>query len=254
MDLGLLRSGRDYTRFILLGRSRTGSNFLRGLLTANRGVTLYGEVFKNPEAIEWGMQGLPQSGKALAIYQSDPVRFLREYVYRTMPAHTKAVGFKLFYYHARSGPLAAIWECLREEREIRVIHIKRANILRTHLSRARAERSSRWVNLDGGHEDDAPIRLDPAACREDFERTRRWEEECDRFFEGHPLLDVGYESLAETGPQESVRIQQFLDIPVEALSPQTHKQTRVPLVNAIENYAELKSAFRGTAWESFFEE
>jgi hypothetical protein len=110
------------------------------------------------------------------------------------------------------------------------------------------------VNLDGGHEDDAPIRLDPAACREDFERTRRWEEECDRFFEGHPLLDVGYESLAETGPQESVRIQQFLDIPVEALSPQTHKQTRVPLVNAIENYAELKSAFRGTAWESFFEE
>ena len=254
MDLGLLRGERDYTRFVLLGRSRTGSNFLRGLLTANRAVTLFGEVFKNPRAIEWGMQGLPQTGRALDLYQTDPARFLGEYVYRAMPAHTKAVGFKLFYYHARSGPLAAIWDHLREAREIRVIHIKRANILRTHLSRARAERSSRWVNLDGEHEDDAPIRLDTAACREDFERTRRWEEECERFFEGHPLLDVYYESLAEASPQESVRIQQFLGIPVEALTPQTHKQSRVPLVQAIENYAELKSAFRGTSWETFFEE
>ncbi len=254
LEWGLLRGGRDYTRFIILGRSRTGSNFLRGLLAANRSVTLYGEVFKNPDSIEWGTPGLPDSGKVLARYRSDPGRFLEEYVYRPMPRDTRAVGFKLFYYHARSGPLAAIWEQLRDAQEVRVIHIKRTNILRTHLSRARAERSRRWVNLDGQHEDEAPIRLDPAACREDFEQTRRWEEEGGAFFTGHPLIDVIYERLADDASSETRRIQRFLGLPVEAVSPQTHKQTRVPLATAIENYAELKAFFRGTEWESFFEE
>lgn len=254
LEWGLLRGGRDYARFILLGRSRTGSNFLRGLLTANRSVTLYGEVFKSPESIEWGTPGLPDSGKALSRYRSDPARFLEEYVYRPMPRDTRAVGFKLFYYHARSGPLAAVWEHLRDAQEVRVIHIKRANILRTHLSRARAERSRRWVNLDGQREDEAAIRLDPDACRDDFERTRRWEEECGAFFAGHPLIDVLYERLAENVSEEGRRIQQFLGLPAEAVSPQTHKQTRVSLATAIENYAELRDCFRGTEWETFFEE
>jgi LPS sulfotransferase NodH len=254
LEWGLLRGRREYTRFILLGRSRTGSNFLRGLLTANPSVTLYGEVFKNPDSIEWGTPGQPDSGKALARYRSAPARFLEEYVYRPMPRDTRAVGFKLFYYHARSGSLTAIWEHLREAQEVRVIHIKRANILSTHLSRARAERSRRWVNLDGHREDEAPIRIDPEACREDFERTRGWEEECGAFFAGHPLIDVLYERLAEEPSEEARRVQQFLGLPVEAVAPQTHKQTRVPMAAAIENYGELKAFFRGTEWESFFEE
>lgn len=254
LDWGLVRGRRDYARFILLGRSRTGSNLIRGLLNAHSGVTVLGEIFKNPEAVEWGMPGFPQGGRSLELYRTQPIRFLEEHVFPKMPSGTQALGFKIFYYHASAHPWTAIWGHLQADRELRVIHIKRSNILRTHLSRARAERSSRWVNVSGEREEGEPIRIDPQACLADFERTRRWEREHDDLFRDHPMIEVLYEDLASDLPGAAERIQGFLGLSRESLTPQTHKQAREPLSRAIENYRELEAFFHGTPWESFFDE
>jgi hypothetical protein len=47
-DTGLLPGQLHYTRFLVVGRSRTGSNLLRSLLSAHPQVEAYGEVFRSP--------------------------------------------------------------------------------------------------------------------------------------------------------------------------------------------------------------
>jgi len=251
---GLLPGHRDYVRFILLGRSRTGSNLLRGLIQSRHDVTVHGEIFKNPEAVEWGTDRLPVARRTLQHYRTDPERFLESDVFRRAPLAIKALGFKLFYYHAQHQPGALVWDYLRTHRGIRVIHIKRRNILRTHLSRIRAEQSNSWVDLEGRARAATPVELDFADCEQAFVRTRAWEQEYDRFFSEHPLLEVVYEELAADHSREMVRVQEFLSLePLEAL-PQTHKQSSDPLTEAIVNYAGLKLAFKGTPWAGFFAE
>ncbi len=254
LDLGLLGGHVDYTRFIILARSRTGSNLLRGLLNSHSGVLTFGEIFRNTDQVDFAVPRYETSRRMLALYQRDPLRFLSEHVFRRLPAQYKAVGFKLFYYHARIDPWRGVWTYLQGMPQLRVIHLKRRNMLSTHLSRARAERSDRWVNTSGEREETGPIALDYEACRSDFVRTQQWEEDGDRMFREHPKLDLYYEDLAGAMPQHLAELQSFLGLPPEALAPATHKQSQQPLSAAIANYAELKQAFAGTAWARFFEE
>ena len=53
LNLGANESHMGYGRFIILGRSRVGSNFLRSLLNAHSQIEVYGEIFRNREAMDW---------------------------------------------------------------------------------------------------------------------------------------------------------------------------------------------------------
>ena len=244
----------DYVRFVVLGRSRTGSNYLRGLLASHPQAVVLGEVLKNPTAIEWGTDRPAAPPQAMDVYRHDPVAFLETYVFGGQPLSVRALGFKLFYYHARTEPWAFIWPYLRNLEDLRVVHIKRRNILRTHLSRAQAERSDHWVNASGEAEDYPPIELDYSACVRDFEQTRTWETEADAYFAGQATLEVLYEDLVAEPRAQAARLQTFLGLPRRTLVPQTHRQARLPLARAIANFADLQRQFRGSPWESFFED
>jgi LPS sulfotransferase NodH len=239
---------------MLLGRSRTGSNFVRGLLNSHPQVVAFGEIFRSDETIEWGLDGYPTGRKALKLLQTDPPEFLEELVFGKYPRETAAVGFKIFYYHAQKDGLNAIWPHLQAQTGIRVLHIKRRNVLRTHLSRERAALTDRWANVDGVREKEQSIALDYERCLQDFVQTRQWETDFDRAFSNHPKIDVVYEDLVANFGQEVLRIQDFLGVEREPLKTDTHRQSLEPLTNAIVNYAELKERFDGTAWEEFFRE
>jgi len=166
MDIGIMSGHHDYVKFLVLGRSRTGSNYLRGLLNSHSQIVVFGEIFKNYQGIEWGMDGYPQSGLALKLFQNDPAGFLDRVVFGRYPKNTAAVGFKLFYYHAQQGELNRIWSHIKLRTDIRILHVKRKNILRTHLSRQKAELTDKWANLDGEREDERHISLDyESVCR-----------------------------------------------------------------------------------------
>ena len=53
---------------------------------------------------------------------------------------------------------------------------------------------------------------------------------------------------------EMQRVQRFLGVEEQELTPLVVKQSRRPLSEAIENYDALRGAFRGTPWERFFED
>ena len=254
MDLGLGGGQRDYTRFVILARSRTGSNFLRGLLNSHSRVLTYGEIFRNTDQVDFAVPNYPTTRPALELYQRDPLRFLSRYVFRRMPANYRAVGFKLFYYHARTQPWQVVWDHLKGWPGLKLIHLKRRNMLHTHLSRARAERSNRWVNTSGEKEETTPIELSYDECLSDFERTQQWEADADQFFAGQPLVELFYEDLAADPDSHVAQLQAFLGLTPEKLAPQTHKQLKQPLSVAVANYNPLKARFAGSRWESFFEE
>ena len=174
-DLGLLPGHDDYTRFIILGRSRSGSNLLRGLLNRHSQAIVFEEMFKDPAQIGWGLEGYPEGGRVLKRFQTNVLRFLEKDVFRVMPLEIKAVGFKIFYYHAVGTSLEPVWDYLKSHTEMHVLHIKRRNILKTHLSRKRAVLTDQWIDLSGEAVEQPVVTLDYQECLQDFEQTRGWE-------------------------------------------------------------------------------
>jgi hypothetical protein len=248
----LLPGHTDYVRFILLGRSRIGTNFLRGLLNDHPQVVLFGEIFRNYNTVDFAYPGYEETPGLLSSLQKDPIRFLETRVYGRLPDQISAVGFKIFYYHARDEAWGPLWEHLVDQTSLRVIHMKRRNILKTHLSRRKAALTDSWVKTKQQVMKDIPVRLDFEDCLEDFRQTRAWEDEFDRLFAHHPTLEVVYEDLSEDYQAQMERVQKFLDLPLEPVRPKTYKQASLPLSQAIENYDELQTRFAGTPWEGFF--
>lgn len=254
LKIGLLNGHKKYTRFIILGRSRTGSNFLRGLLDSHPAVLTLGEIFRNEDAVDFNHPDYTASKKIMSLYQSDPAEFLEKAVFRKIPSQYRALGFKLFYYHARTSPFDRLWPYLHSHREIHIIHIKRRNMLYTHLSRARAEQTGVWVNTTGEKEEQRVLSLEYESCLRDFEQTRNWEKWADEFFVHHPLKVVYYEDLSMDYSQQAAALQRFLGLDEVPVQPRTHKQMQVPLSQAIQNYSELKQRFQASEWAAFFED
>lgn len=245
----------DYTRFILLGRSRVGSNMLRGLLNAHSQIVLFGEIFQNKDEIGWAMEGFPSNGRTQAMFRQQPAQLLEQKLWRNYPEQITAVGFKLFYYHARDAAWAPVWDYLRQNGDLRILHLKRRNLLQVHLSRKRAMLSSEWVRTAAAPAAKAgAVALDYAECLADFEQTRAWERQAETFFRHHTQLELIYEEVAANTAGEMGRVQQFLGAAQEAVQPQTHKQLQRPLAEAIANYDELKAQFSHSPWAVFFEE
>jgi LPS sulfotransferase NodH len=253
-DLGLLEGHQNYTKFIILGRSRSGSNLLRGLLNAHSQIITFEEMFKDVQNIGWGQPGYPQDGRTLQRFQDNTLSFIEKDLFRKMPSTIQAVGFKIFYYHAYGTPLEVVWDYLKTHTEIRVLHIKRKNILETHFSKKKAELTNSWINLTGEKEKAPAIPLDFEECRQDFEQTRQWENTFDQFFQHHACMEIIYEELAADYAPIMQHVQKFLGVNPEPVQPQTHKQASYRLAETITNYAELKQQFLGTPWEQFFTE
>ncbi len=253
LDAGIAPGHTDYVRFLILGKGRTGSNFLRGLLASHPQVRTFGEIFRRPGAIGWDTPGYFQTPRLLDLIQRDPGRFVEEKVFRRFPPSVRAVGFKLFYHHAQDENWRPVWAYLQQRREIRILHLRRWNMLKALLSLKRALRTDRWTNTGGEPEEEPPLTLDYQECLDTFTRTQERERALAAFFADHPLLDIRYEDLARDYRGEMQRVLAFLDLEDYAVQPMTHKQSHRPLSEAIANYAELKRRFAGTPWEDFFE-
>lgn len=253
-------------RFVMIGTARSGSTMLSSLINSHSRAIAYGELFRDEDAIGWDLPQLDaKDPERLPLFRRDPVRFLKTMVYRQRDGGTEAIGFKLFYYHARNKPFASVWDWLRRDRTIRVIHIRRLNALAQYLSLERAKRTGCWVEVrkkgvkgvlaqgDAQRRAPDPLLLDPDDCARHIEWLREQEQRIDALFAAHPLLQVSYEDLAADLPREAARIQAFLGLPEETLSVRTSRQSSAPLHEAIANFAELRERLAGTPYARFLE-
>jgi len=256
LETGLLQGHRDYTRFVILGRGRSGSNFLTSLLKSHNQVICFGEIFNNSrqDIIRWRGQRYTTSSDLL-LRESDPIRFISTRVFSNLPKKIKAVGFKIFYYHAQEEKWKCIWPYLKNMTDLRIIHLKRRNLLRYYLSQKIALMTNQWtIFSDENAYRDISVELSYKDCLKAFEQTHQYQKQYQDFFVDHPIIDVFYEDLSSNTEREIRRIESFLGVTHQNLQSATKKQARQPLSEMISNYTELKSQFYDTSWLEFFDD
>ena len=140
------KAGRhSYARFIILSGARTGSHMLAQALNSSRDIVCFREVFNDTlDFIQYGVKGYDDvSAEDKALRGGEPLRFLDERIFCHHPDKIKAVGFKYHYGHVFGFP--GVVERLAEDTELRVLHLRRRNKLRTLASLSIAEQTGIWM-------------------------------------------------------------------------------------------------------------
>jgi len=230
-----------YTRFIVVSRQRSGSNLMVNALQSHPQFKVYGELFRG---------GADESVKtAVRKSASD---YLDKNIFNNYPSAIKAVGFKIFYQHPVWDQSGSVWRYLQEVEDIRVIHLRRRNLLKAFVSWKIAQKTDVWKQAnDSSVELDKRVVISPEECVAFFEKTLEQEKIADERFSGKPLLQTTYETLTSQFNEQMDLIQKFLNVDSLPLSMKTVKQNPESLSDLILNYDELSHAFSGTRWEAY---
>jgi LPS sulfotransferase NodH len=165
-----------------------------------------------------------------------------------------AVGFKIFYHHPVYDHEGKVWSYLQNCDGLRVIHLRRANLLRSLVSMKIAEKTDVWKITEQQDESlDKTIQLNVKECLENFCQTRDWEKQANIRFANNPVLELTYEELISDYRNQMQRIQDFLAVNREDLHPASTRQNPEALRDLIGNYDELEAYFVNTEWAVFFE-
>jgi LPS sulfotransferase NodH len=239
---------------VIVGVARTGSTLLVQLLNAQPRVIAFGEIFRGDGAIGWDTPPFLslQSPRLQRMQEAQPIEFLEDVIFRRWPWEIGAVGFKLFYHHARSGRQAALWDHLRLNKDIALIHIKRRNILAQYLSLRLAHATNVWSTATQLNQTTDPLRLDPGECLRHFETIRAQENACDDFFAGRRILELAYETLVSDRALAMRSVADHLGVQLDPVEARVIRQRTQPLSEAIKNYDELREFFCDSPWEHFF--
>ena len=244
-------------RFLITCVARTGSTMLVHSLRYHDDVCCHGEVFgPGSQAMLFGIKAgdkPPWVETLTALRDADPVAFLRDFVF--CAGSRAAVGVKLKHEELQLPQHKEVRGALVEDRDVRVLHLTRDNLLKRFVSQVMAVKVNKIFNTTSRKE--VPplrtIQLSPRECREDFEHTASREAEVRQWFAGHPILELKYEHMVADYAGEMARVQNFLGVPIRGLETKTQKMTSDDLWKVIENYEELSRHFRGTPFAKFFD-
>ena len=231
-----------YTRFIVLTKPRTGSNLLVNSLQSHPDMKVFGELFRG---------GVDDAVKADILNSVED--YFQSRIFKQYGRGIKAVGFKIFYHHPVYDHTGKVWQYLLGMDDLKVIHLRRENILKALVSMKIATNTDVWKESNESKDMVYKrVALTVDECRNYFDQTRKWEEEASEKFANNPLLELTYEELTSDYQMQMQSIQEFLDVEPIELQPKTAKQNPEALSELILNYEELKMHFSGTEWERLF--
>jgi hypothetical protein len=246
--------------FMITCAPRTGSTLLRTYLQSHPDILCHGEVYApdTAGALAGRYEALlrdPKRRHSLTEYRDrHQIPFLYKVVYDSQGR--RAVGHKLKYDELLLAKFSQTREAIRDDADIKVIHLYRENLLErfvswwivNHLSGVTLQRQG---NVDLTFD---PVFIPAAACKQSFDETTSRFEYFDAFFAAHPLHHVSFEQLAGPDRQRHLgEILDFLHVPRRELTSELKKVTPTDLRNVVRNYAELKASFAGTEYARFFE-
>ena len=259
-----------YQKFVILSHLRSGTHLLRSALESHPSAVCQSEVFNSDD---------PRLPYPLST-ATDEV--LRRWVYKAFPPQIEAAGFVMQVYHPRglaafpgireNAGWADIWSRLEAMADLKVIHLRRENGLRRHLSHVMARETGEWHAWDRSLVDQvthlepprvqdnvsraglAPVTLERERLALDFEETERLHARAAEIFQRHDYMALRYEDLVNDFAAVSERLLAFLDLPPRTLTAAVGKLDQRPLNEAIANYSALRRDFAGTRWAAFFED
>jgi hypothetical protein len=183
--------------------------------------------------------------------------FLRRAVFYKHARNPIAVGFKIFFHQARSSSNARqVWKYLICDKDIRIIHLTRANLIESWLSLNLAFKTNQWV-VDPANvnpQPPEPLHLLPNDC-EGYLRESLVAQRWARIeFRHHRVLEFEYEAdLCQRFDETMQRLHYFLEVPRLPAKKRLRKQAQRKPSEQISNYQELKTYFAPTPFARWFE-
>ena len=226
---------KEYKKFIIISRSRSGSFLLITLLDSHPAIEAKGELF------------VRLNGRSCKeVWKETFCRKQRKIKY---------VGFKLFYYHPVDSSDREVWNFILNDPSIRIIHLTRNNLLRTIVSRKIAAKTEVWRQLQKENLsiEDKKVEIAYDECLAEFKKTKNWEYETEIRFKDHPYLQITYEELTDERENTMRRIFRFLEMEDYPVSTPMVKQNNEPLSDLIINYDALVTSLKQTEWAHFVE-
>lgn len=244
----------EQTRFVILGIQRTGTTLLMNLLDQHPDVVCLGELFQyRTEDVQYGIR------RFRAYVHDSPQRRVLDLIRFGGLAHdyldsiysafeTRALGFKIMFDQIRR--YQSVLSYFKRNR-IKIIHVVRSNVLKTHISRLRARQSgvyhstqpvagSRiWVPV-------ASLLQELAQLSADNNKLATLVSEL-----GLACHTIAYESICgEQWSSERRRLLSFLGVDPEVdLMPTSVKLTPDELELVIDNYGDVVQILKNTPYE-----
>jgi hypothetical protein len=228
-----LRGTNHYQKYIVLSRARTGSNLLISYLGSHSEIFAKGELFESV------------CGRSIdRLFQS---------VYGFQPSFTKASGFKIFYYHPCDKPSPEVWQRLIDDKHIKVIHLKRRNILKTITSQMIAEETDQWLTTKSSDKSNSKVVLDPDRVVFEIHRVLDHYVEFEEKFKNHDVFEIFYENLVSDARGEFARVTDFLRVSRQDPKTILVKQSRGRAMDQIENAESVTSALIDAGLSAYIE-
>ncbi len=259
VENGLIANHNNYQKFIILSAGRSGSNFLVSLLQSHSKIKVYNEVFHFHKPL-WGYLGMEykNSVERLELREKNLTQYIEKEIYNRHPKNIEAVGFKLLYLHMEKNIELEHWrreifQAFGNFKNLKIIHLRRNNLLKAYLSSAIALRDNRWIlEQKNSFDNVSPIKLSYEQCLQYFEEVQSHINKYTQLFSSYPIIDIYYEDLCSNLNTVTKEIQDFLDIEFQELKTSTKKIIRSPLSSQIINYQDLKNQFSNTMYEAYF--
>lgn len=224
----------DYTPFIILSRSRTGSNLLNSSLGSHPNVHVKGEHFGH--------------------LRGDTIEKRHAQVFGKQPRHIKAAGCKVFYYHPHHGDPDSLFAMLKADPHLKVIHLKRQDKLRSVLSWMIARHNDTYTATSEAGlvpTEDKRIEVDPTELVDWIERTTQWERWGDAFFCDRAVLSITYEEMTADMPTQFSKVLRYLELPSDSPSTRLRRQNPEPVEDLITNWPEVRAALAAHGFDRF---
>lgn len=240
-------------KYIIIGSARSGSTYLVSLLSSHPDMKLCGEVI--------GDGKMKKNKINLLLNKCGPPK----YFYNQFKKHffKSAVGVKVLYYQFKNNygkkwnveDIESILRAVIRDKSIKIIHLKRQNLLHVFLSNQLAMKTGEYaIRNPGKVKDSGSISLSPEKCERFFKKTSQNWIDFDEYFSEHSICEIYYQDLASNTESVCQKIIDFLGVRPFPLKGNTFKQSQKPISEKIENYGELKKYFKNTQWASFFDE
>ena len=230
---GSIFGHQEYTRLVILGYARTGSNYLLDGITSSNSVRMYHEIF--------------------AEHNREPGKDFDKIFSRLLRKHkrsTKLVGFKLFYYHLTENE----WEKFLHHDEFKIIHLTRRNRLRTLVSLEIAMKTDKWKIRANSNTapSDKKVWINTEDLLARLETIKKLEMEARERFKNRQMLEVVYEDLAANPTSEFRRISEFLGLAdIDPSKNILKKQNPENSRDLIINFDEVAQTLAATPYEEY---
>ena len=210
------------TPYLVLTRSRTGSNMFKDYLNSHPKVKSMAELFRTNEGID--------------------VEATIEKVY-DQPDEIDASGFKLFYYHPNDGSPSEIWDRLKDISNLKTISLRR-NPLRCSVS-SEIMRQSKQHKQEVGEDvvpvEEKRIEVDVNRFLNQIEHIESLRRELNDNLYAEPY-EVWYEDLVADGQTVMDGVFHHLGLNSHPIQTNLQKQNPEGLRELVSNYDELRDA------------